>query len=773
MKLRLTVLVVTILAAGSLRAQQAPIDSGLVIQTETKLVVVDAVVTDKKNQYVRDLKAKDFKVWEDGKEQAIKSFAFEADPTSPVFGQNHYMVLFFDNASMDPGDQIRARQAAVKFIDSNAGPDRLMAVVNFGGALHVAQNFTANVERLKNAANGVKIADVSPNDNTGPLARVANGFAAQSMLSSLRELARSLGSVPGRKTLVLLTAGFPLRQEFMSDLTVAIDACNRSNVAIYPIDIRGVTTGGLGLPRAALNPPPSVFQTIAFSPTARLPIAAQAKGGGGTSGGTSGGGATGGGGAAGGGRGGGASPAPSAPAPSPGAGGGRGPATTGPGQVNPGRGGAPTNGVNGTNGGRGQQSGPNAPFGNGRGGATMPPVAGVPNRYGAARDLIPKMPENVATNQQLLYALADGTGGFVIQGDNDLLAGMKKIASEQNEYYVLGYTPPPDAKDGACHTLRVKVERGGTSVRFRTGYCSTRPKEVLAGNPIEKTLETKAAAAQAGTVPASISVPFFYTSPNVARVNVAMEIKPDALKFEKAKNGRLHAEINVLGVAYKKDNSVAARFSDVVKLDFDEKSEVDAFKLKPYHYENQFEIASGEYTFKVAFSEGGDNFGKLEAPLAIEPYQTSQFALSALALSREARKTADLGSSLEASLIEDRTPLIADGFQITPLGSPSFKTTDKPLFYFEIYDPSLAAADPKSPPNIKLEIRVLDRKTKIQKMTSGLLQLDVPKATANLMLPQALRLPVTGFPAGSYLLVVDALDESGKQFERTADFEIE
>ena len=121
---------------------QAPADSGAVIRTETKLVLVDAVVTDKKGDYVHDLEAKDFKVWEDNKEQQIKSFSFEAGTASPSNPQKHYLVLFFDNSTMDFGDQARARQAASKFIDANGGPNRLMAIVNFGGALQIAQNFT-------------------------------------------------------------------------------------------------------------------------------------------------------------------------------------------------------------------------------------------------------------------------------------------------------------------------------------------------------------------------------------------------------------------------------------------------------------------------------------------------------------------------------------------------------------------------------------------------------------------------------------------------------
>jgi len=44
------------------------------IRKETRLVLVDTVVTDKKGAYIRDLTVKDFRVWEDNKEQPIKSF---------------------------------------------------------------------------------------------------------------------------------------------------------------------------------------------------------------------------------------------------------------------------------------------------------------------------------------------------------------------------------------------------------------------------------------------------------------------------------------------------------------------------------------------------------------------------------------------------------------------------------------------------------------------------------------------------------------------------
>src|SRR5580698_7085780 len=143
------------------------------IRVETREVSVDTVVTDKQGNYVRDLAMKDFKVWEDNKEQTVTSFYFEDDAASPARAQKQYLVLFFDNSNMDAGDQGRARQAAAQFIDANAGPNRLIAVVDFGGTVHVSQNFTANVERLKQAVATVQGSAVSTN-NAPPAVEIAS-----------------------------------------------------------------------------------------------------------------------------------------------------------------------------------------------------------------------------------------------------------------------------------------------------------------------------------------------------------------------------------------------------------------------------------------------------------------------------------------------------------------------------------------------------------------------------------------------------------------------
>ena len=54
--------------------------------------------------------------------------------------------------------------------------------------------------------------------------------------------------VPGRKILVLLTAGLPMNNDVRYAIEAAVSACNKANVAIYPIDVRGLfsDTPGIG-----------------------------------------------------------------------------------------------------------------------------------------------------------------------------------------------------------------------------------------------------------------------------------------------------------------------------------------------------------------------------------------------------------------------------------------------------------------------------------------------------------------------------------------------
>jgi VWFA-related protein len=768
---------VLLLAAAAARAQEAqPQGTPTVIRTETKLVLVDVVVTGKKNAYVEDLQLKDFKVWEDNKEQQLKTFSFGADPNAPG-GQQRYIVLFFDNSTMGMGEQVQARQAAARFIESNAGPDRLMAVVNFTGALQIAQNFTSDIDRLKQVVGGIKTSALAPGPERASIGvpRLGGGagaYGARSMLLALRSMAQNLTDVPGRKSLILFTSGFLLGNEARSEANAAIDSCNKANVAIYPIDVRGLSVGlpgglddrsspGRGRGRAALEFPQafpraawrSTGIALAASPVLRIASffisATEWEQTGGRSGGTTGG-------STGGNTGG-----------TPGGGGST---RTTPGSTTPGNTGTPgsTRGATPGNTGAGTRNTTTNNNNNSGGTNNLNNPNNRNNPYNNPSRLnIPTFPPSATDNQQIMYLLAEGTGGFVITNTNDLIGGMQKIGKEQNQYYIVGYTPP-ESPEGSCHTLKVKVDKGGTSVRSRAGYCNVRSRDALAGNPIEKTLESRAAAPAAGTIAASMRAPFFYTGPNTARVAVAIEIPSEAIKFEKVK-GKMHAGVNVLGIAYKQDGTVGARFSDLVKLDFESQKEVQGFKEKPMHYENQFDVAVGVYNLKVVFDSGGASFGKLESPLVINAYDGSDFAVSGIAFSQVFAKVTDSDANLDSVLLEGRSPLVAGAYQFTPTGASRFKAADKIGMYFELYDPALVG---EKKPTVAVQIRILDSKTLDMKQDSGSVVVDSFVKAGSPVVPTGLRLPIEALAPGFYRLELKALDSTGSFAIRTADFEI-
>ena len=780
--------------------QAAPAEpSGVVIRKESKLVLVDAVVTDKKGNYVRDLKQNEFKVYEDNKEQTISSFSSGAEAALQPNGQRHYLILFFDNSTMAAPDQIQARGAAQKFIEANASPDSLMAVVDFDGALRIVQNFTASSVLLRAAVSGVKGSAVDPNapppdaavtvaSTVMPTVGMSSLFSAQAdfgartMLLAVRSLAKNLRSIPGRKMVILFSGGFPLSNENQSELTATIDACNKSNVAIYAVDARGLVAtapGGSSQNRAVSSkaravrasfraplrkPAPGsssrIRLVLAAYPSMSLPDPQRPGGGGGPPSGGGGGGRPGGGGGTGGPSGGGG-----------GTGGRGGTGGTGGGGTG-GTGGGGTGGTGG--GGTGGRGGTGGTGGGTRGGGTGGGTrGGMPNSnlynstYNQPRTIVPTFPTSVATNQQVLAALAEGTGGFTIFNTNDLLGGLEKIGREQNEFYVLGY-PPPDTPEGSCHTLKVKMHEGGLHVRSRSGYCNVKTANVLEGKPLEKQLEARATGSQAGSIHGVLADPYFYTGPNTARVNLAMEIPSDSFQFNKEK-GKYHANLNVLGIAYRGDGTIGAKFSDTVNLDL-EKDEWKEFTKSPYQYENQFDTTPGDYKLTVVLSTGGDAFGKFESPLSIDAYDGKQFSLGGIALTNSPQKLNDIPESLDSVLLEDRTPLVVKGMQIIPSPTNRFKHTDNVVVYSEIYEPLLTS---DKPPVVAMGYTILDRASNQKIFSTGAVRADEFIQKGNPVVPVGMKVKVDDLKPGAYRLVLQAVDSAKNNApNRIVDFDI-
>ena len=98
-------------------AAQAPAPaptSSTVLRAESRVVRVDVVVTDKKGNYIHDLTSKDFRVFDNNQEEPIVNFSYGSTSGPSGAPDRRYMVLFFDDSTMDLGDQARARDCGAE-----------------------------------------------------------------------------------------------------------------------------------------------------------------------------------------------------------------------------------------------------------------------------------------------------------------------------------------------------------------------------------------------------------------------------------------------------------------------------------------------------------------------------------------------------------------------------------------------------------------------------------------------------------------------------------
>jgi VWFA-related protein len=244
-----------------LHAQEPPANvPTLTIRTSTKLVVVDAVVTDKKGHPVTGLKAEDFVLEENGKKQRIAFFTppgaprTGAQPLPPGVLSNRPeflkpagvpTVLLLDAANSSFKDQAYGRWQMLKYVyvEEQSHTGMPTAVMTLTDHLHVLQEFTSDPRILATAIKNLRPQEQSRqrgassrstsfngNETPGPglisatkislaqaeVAGFQNLVTANSLedrtvvtIDAMRELSRLLAGLPGRKNVLWVTSDFP------------------------------------------------------------------------------------------------------------------------------------------------------------------------------------------------------------------------------------------------------------------------------------------------------------------------------------------------------------------------------------------------------------------------------------------------------------------------------------------------------------------------------------------------------------------------------------
>lgn len=281
------------------QTQQTRDDQDDVVRITTNLVQIDAVVT-KDGKPVTNLTADDFEIYEDGRKQAITSFAFisnmpgTANPPAPVPSKEkaldvppapplkageprRTMAIVVDDLGMSAESMGLARGQLRKFIAEKLQPNDLVAIMRTGGELGALQQFTNDKRLLNRAVDQLKwnmcsrvAFSVLPSIGSS-VGSVPSGLSEQGSCGtytfsntarSLRFILDAMGQLPGRKSMVVLSDSMPtenqdpqflddfgmratFRLDYRSMLQKIAEKAIRNSVVIYSVDTQGLQYTGL------------------------------------------------------------------------------------------------------------------------------------------------------------------------------------------------------------------------------------------------------------------------------------------------------------------------------------------------------------------------------------------------------------------------------------------------------------------------------------------------------------------------------------------------
>jgi VWFA-related protein len=274
-----------IVAAVAVAAQQPePVAK---FQSTTQLVVETVTVKDKDGKTIDGLTAKDFVVTENGQPQTISFCEFQqldntpAPPPATVarltepkaapnvtstpiapeapgdirYRDRRLLALYFDMSAMPVPDQLRALQAAQKFLRSGIAAADLVALMEYeGGAVKVLQDFTADRDLLQQTIQKLIVGEgegfqESDSDDMASDTFSAFGqddsefnvFNTDRQLSAIQTAAKMLGNLNEKKALIYFASGMRLNGvDNQAQLRATTNAAIRANVALFTIDARGL-----------------------------------------------------------------------------------------------------------------------------------------------------------------------------------------------------------------------------------------------------------------------------------------------------------------------------------------------------------------------------------------------------------------------------------------------------------------------------------------------------------------------------------------------------
>lgn len=373
--------------------------------------------------------------------------------------------------------------------------------------------------------------------------------------------------------------------------------------------------------------------------------------------------------------------------------------------------------------------------------------------------------DSLRLSQDSLRSLSEETGGFAAVNRNDFSDAFSRVVKDSSSYYVLGYYPKNDRRDGRFRKIEVKVRRPGVEVRSRRGYTAPRgkvpaPPKVPAGDKTSP--QVREALDSPLPLPALtlnvFAAPFKGVAPNTA-VAVTIEAAGNDFGFDE-KDGKLLTDYEVSTIAIDQQGKIRGGDRSVVNFALKPENR-QRFAQTGVRVSTRLQLPPGRYQLRVAARESGTGrVGSVNYDLDVPDFTQDPIALSGVAIS------AASGLRMSTAKPDEELQGALPG---PPVAVRTFPRGDELAVFAEVYDNDL-----KAPHVVDITTTVVSEdgrnvfKSAEQRASSELQ--GKPGGYGH----QA-RISLKDFAPGTYVLTVEAKSRAGNKppVGRTVQFKVQ
>lgn len=198
-----------------------------VLRIDTDLVTVDVTAMDAKGLPVKNLRAEDFKIYEDGVERPIAFFNVEQRGGKP---RPVAIVFALDVSGSMTVEELERLQSAMSLFSRRLAADRssVFAIMTFGMSVKTLQGFTSDQQKLERAFARL------PSEPNG-LSTHTYDAVDDAVRLLVRKAPRTRERRLMKRAVILVTDGFPVG-DTVSARTV-IERANAADVSVYTVTL--------------------------------------------------------------------------------------------------------------------------------------------------------------------------------------------------------------------------------------------------------------------------------------------------------------------------------------------------------------------------------------------------------------------------------------------------------------------------------------------------------------------------------------------------------